>query len=414
MTRDLSNPPTLVAGRYELQNKLGEGGSGEVFKALDRTTGQFVALKVMPPEQAGNPLLRKRFEQEFRAASTLQHPNLVRGLDYFELGLRAYLVMEFVEGESVGDRLERSGPLLEAEAVQIIVQVCAALEEAHQRGLIHRDVKPDNILLGQDGAVKLSDLGLVKDAQVELTRTGRGLGTPHFMAPEQFRDAKHADERCDIYSLGATLYMMVTGVLPFNCISPFDAWSKKVKGELNPPRKLKPSLSVRVNQAILKAMDPKPERRQASCREFCDDLVGKGAASGEPSLADKGFDFWYAVYHDQDGAANTYAGSSQNLRRLLAQGRLGDPRRIEASRNRNGPFQPLAAYPELADLVAEAAPPAPPAPPVAAPAPATGPAAPPAPSRSGSGVFEWVKAGLWLIFIAATTGIVLKALSLLP
>src|SRR5262249_34870638 len=141
-----------------------------------------------------------------------------------------YLVMEFVEGETLGQRIEREGRLTEDEAIRVIAQVAQGLQKAHRLGLVHRDVKPDNILLTRDGQAKLTDLGLVKDADsdLNLTRTGRGLGTPIFMAPEQFRRAKDADARCDIYSLAATLYMMVTGTLPFEACGPLDAWMKKI------------------------------------------------------------------------------------------------------------------------------------------------------------------------------------------
>ena len=142
--------------------------------------------------------------------------------------------MEFVEGESLGQKLERDGRMPEAEAIRIIAQVAQGLHRAHKQGLVHRDVKPDNILVTPDGMAKLADLGLVKETETDLnlTKTGRGLGTPHFMAPEQFRNAKNADIRCDIYSLGATLYMMVTGELPFRSNGPLDAWMKKIQNDL--------------------------------------------------------------------------------------------------------------------------------------------------------------------------------------
>src|SRR5262249_35113157 len=144
------------------------------------------------------------------------------------------LVMEFVNGESLGDRVERAGPLPEAEGIKFITQVALGLQKAHAQGLIHRDVKPDNILIDQNGQAKLTDLGLVKgtEADLNLTRTGRGLGTPHFMAPEQFRNAKHADVRCDVYSLGATLYQLVTGTIPFDGCGPVDCWVKKLNNDL--------------------------------------------------------------------------------------------------------------------------------------------------------------------------------------
>src|SRR5262249_14803212 len=153
-------------------------------------------------------------------------------------GNAAYLVLELVDGESLGARIERQGPLPEDEAVRLVVQIGQALEAVHKRGMVHRDVKPDNILLSSDGRARLTDLGLVKDAGTELnlTRTGRGLGTPHFMAPEQFRNAKQADPRYDVYGLAATLYMAVTGALPFAGCGPMDAYMRKLGEDLAPPR----------------------------------------------------------------------------------------------------------------------------------------------------------------------------------
>src|SRR5262249_3054930 len=155
-------------------------------------------------------------------------------------------------------------------------QVAQGLHRAHKLGLIHRDVKPDNILLTAEGLAKLADLGLVKEleADLNLTRTGRGLGTPHFMAPEQFRNAKNADARCDIYSMAATLYMMVTGELPFKSCGPPDAWMKKIHNELKPAREVVPTLSERIDWAIRRAMSADPNQRPAACREFVEDLTG--------------------------------------------------------------------------------------------------------------------------------------------
>src|SRR5207253_678574 len=150
------------------------------------------------------------------------------------------------------------------------------LHKAHKLGLIHRDVKPDNILLTPGGQVKLVDLGLVKEieADLNLTRTNRGLGTPHFMAPEQFRNAKNADSRCDIYSLGATLYHMVTGELPFKSSGPLEAWMKKINNELVPARDLVPDITERVDWALRRAMSVDKDDRPGSCREFVEDLTG--------------------------------------------------------------------------------------------------------------------------------------------
>jgi serine/threonine protein kinase len=300
-------------------------------------------------------VLRKRFEQEFRAANTLDHTNIVRALDFGQEGNTPYLVMEFVDGESLGQRIEREGRLPEVEAVRIIGQVAQGLHKAHKLGMIHRDVKPDNILLAAaDGQAKLTDLGLVKelDTDTNLTRTGRGLGTPHFMAPEQFRDAKNADQRCDIYSLGATLYMAVTGQMPFRASNPLDAWMKKVHNELVPSRDLVPSLSERIDWAIRRAMSADPAQRPANCREFVEDLTGKSTRKtfvplpeGQPQ------DWWYLYYKDEEGILHTVKGSLYHIRLSLKEGRLGDALHIRASQSKEGPFEPLQSYPEYRDLV---------------------------------------------------------------
>lgn len=239
-------------GNYDLVEKIAEGGMGTVYRGRNRTTSEIVAVKVVPQHLLSDPVVLKRFEQEYLVAKSIDHPNIVKALDFGREGETRYLVMEYVEGESLGQKIERDGRMGEAEAIRIISQVALGLQKAHRLGLIHRDVKPDNVLLTSDGQVKLTDLGLVKEveADLNLTRTGRGLGTPHFMSPEQFRNAKKADVRCDIYSLGATLYMMVTGELPFKSNGPLDAWMKKINNEIAPPRTVIPTLSERIDWAI--------------------------------------------------------------------------------------------------------------------------------------------------------------------
>jgi serine/threonine protein kinase len=283
----LKDPATNLGtlGNYDLIDKLGEGSMGTVYKACHWTTREVVAIKVMPANIARKPMLLKRFEQEFRIASRVDHPNVVRVLEYNGREAEPYLVMEFVDGVSLGDRLERERRLTEGEALRLIVQVAEGLHFAHQLGLVHRDIKPDNILITRGGTAKVTDLGLAKelDAAAELTRTGTGLGTPNFMAPEQFRDAKNADVRCDVYSLAATLYQMVTGELPFGQGDPVRILMGKMSNGLTPPRKMLPSLSERLERAMLRGMDPEPERRHASCQEFIDDLLGRLPQSAVPT-----------------------------------------------------------------------------------------------------------------------------------
>ena len=182
----------LVAGIGALDLVFARGGLAERMEAVEPVIGEEREVVL---RGARNPLLLKRFEQEFKAASLIDHPNVVKALDYSGTGPTPFLVMEFVDGETLGQRVEREGPMPEAEAVKAVAQVCEGLHRAHKQGMIHRDVKPDNVMITHDGVVKLTDLGLVKEIEGEqnLTRTGRGLGTPHFMAPEQFRNAKAAD-----------------------------------------------------------------------------------------------------------------------------------------------------------------------------------------------------------------------------
>jgi serine/threonine protein kinase len=360
MPLDTSRSAPQIDGNYDLLEKVAEGGMGSVYRARRRDTGEVVAVKIMPQHMAGNKVLVKRFEQEFNAASRLDHPNIVRALDFGETGGVPYLVMEFVEGESLGQKIQREGRLSETEAIRIVAQVAQGLHRAHKMNLVHRDIKPDNVMVMPDGTAKLCDMGLVKEleADLNLTRTGRGLGTPHFMAPEQFRNAKNADLRCDIYALGATLYMMVTGELPFKSSGPLDAWMKKMHNDLTPPRKIVPSLSERIDWAIRRAMSADPEQRPVSCREFVEDLTGKStrkAASPSDSAAGS-TEVWYLVYRDDEGEMHTVKGSVAAIRRSLRDGLLGDASNVRASRTKAGPFENLRSHPEFRDMVVVPAP----------------------------------------------------------
>jgi serine/threonine protein kinase len=358
MALKASKPDMQTIGNYELLEKVAEGGMGSVWRARHAETGQIVAIKIMPAHMASNPTLLRRFEQEFRAASRLDHPNIVRALDYGDTGNTPYLVMEFVEGESLGQKIERDGKMTEAESVRVIAQVAQGLHRAHKQGIIHRDVKPDNVMVQPDGVAKLADLGLVKevDADLNLTKTGRGLGTPHFMAPEQFRSAKDADIRADVYSLAATLYMMVTGELPFKSNGPLDAWMKKMNNDLTPPRQLAPELSERTDWAIRRAMSPNKEQRPSTCREFVEDLTGHSTKRVTPVAGTAEQELWYLVYKDDEGVMHTVKGSTSAIRRSLKEGLLGDASNVRASRAKTGPFEQLRGYPEFRDLIVEPTP----------------------------------------------------------
>jgi len=255
-------------------------------KAKDPVTGSNVAIKLASIAILRDKVLLKRFEQEYRSTSNLDHPNIVRALEFGWVGSRPFIVFEYVEGEDMGARIARAGKLPKAEAVGYIVQIAQGLHEAHKSGIIHRDLKPDNILLTLDGQAKLADLGLAKDfeSNMELTCDNRGIGTPNFIAPEQFGDAEHSGVRCDVYSLGATLYMAVTGKMPFAGADLSAILEQKLADKLMPPKRLVPALSDHVDWAIRRALLNDPDRRFGSCPEFIAALAGEGKKSGSHVL----------------------------------------------------------------------------------------------------------------------------------
>jgi serine/threonine protein kinase len=350
-----STLPLKSIGHYDILQKIADGGMGSVYRGRNQQNGETVAIKIVPPHMANNDVLLKRFRQEFDTASKLDHPNIVRAMDFGMEAGSPYLVMEFVEGETLGQRIDRQGRIPEKEAIKIIAHISQGLHKAHSMGLVHRDVKPDNIIITPDGTAKLADLGLVKDNETDLnlTRTGRGLGTPQFMAPEQFRNAKNADARCDIYSLAATFYMALTGELPFRSCSPLDAWMKKVQNDFPAPRELNPQLSERVDWAIRRAMSADPQQRPVTCREFVEDLMGRTTKKlgMAPANGQQQQEVWYLVYSDENGATHTVRGSTAAVRRCLKEGRLGDAENVRIARQQNGPFESLSNHPEFRDLV---------------------------------------------------------------
>ena len=333
----------MLENHYELLGPLGTGGMGKVFRARRRATGEMVAVKIMTELAAGNASLRTRFEQEYAAGIRLQHPHLVRVLDHNVHCERPYLVMELVDGPSLGERIAGEGPLSEEQAFRMIVQIASAVGEAHRFNLIHRDIKPDNILLNRDGQAKLADLGLVKDLSVDtnLTSAGSGLGTIAYVAPEQFENAKSADVRSDIYSLGATLYHALTGVAPFRGRVALVVLSKKLRNDFLQPLRLVPSLSPHVDRAIRKALDNCADDRQQSCEEFIaslGDVAALGGVRVEEDIelpeedSDRRSAFRYPVGTDiicgpSSGSAVRLVGELQDVSLTGVQFRL--PRRFE-------------------------------------------------------------------------------------
>jgi serine/threonine protein kinase len=261
---------------------------GTVYRALHPEAGP-VAVKLLAAEVAANPVMLRRFEQECLAASRLRHPHIVRGLAFGVEGDRPYLVMELVEGPTLKQRVEQGGPLPEGHAVRLALQLADALGLAHRSRLVHRDVKPENVLLTAEGEAKLADLGLIKDLEglADLTRTRTTLGTLAYMAPEQFGDARHAEPRCDVYGLGATLFYALSGVVPFPGHGHLTVLGNKLANRLVPLRQLVvPAPSERVERAVCRALDACPANRPASCEAFAE-LLGEPCERGAPSVKER-------------------------------------------------------------------------------------------------------------------------------
>jgi len=238
---------------YQLLGKLGAGAMATVYKAKQISLDRVVAVKVLPKKMGENPEFVDRFYKEGRAAARLSHNNIVQAIDVGSTpqGYH-YFVMEYVEGKTLYDVMAvppqgEGRAFSEAEALDVTIQICDALAHAHQRGLIHRDVKPKNILLTPQGVAKLTDLGLARaqdDRAAGESEAGKAYGTPYYISPEQIRGEVDIDFRADIYSLGATLYHIVTGRVPFEADTPSAVMHKPLKNPLTPPDHINTALSV--------------------------------------------------------------------------------------------------------------------------------------------------------------------------
>src|SRR5579872_6360575 len=257
--------PIKKLGKYEIQKKIGAGGMGAVYLALDPSLRRMCALKVLPAEKAKNPILVKRFKSEAQVAANLRHENIVTVFEAGEADGLSYIALEYVEGTDVAKLVSQRGNVPLKRSIEIIRQVVKALEHAHEKGMVHRDIKPGNLLLRRDGVVKLADLGLARmlddTTDTSITRAGTTVGTVDFMAPEQARDSKAADVRSDIYSLGCTWYFMLTGEPPFPEGSLTNKLMAHANSSLPDPRAKNPGVPEAVI-AVLNRMTAKdPEER---------------------------------------------------------------------------------------------------------------------------------------------------------
>ncbi len=270
---------------YQILSKLGAGAMATVFKAKQMSLDRLVAIKVLPKRMSNNPEFVDRFYKEGKAAAKLNHPNIVGAVDVGEANGFHYFVMEYVEGVTVFDKLEKGERYTEKEALLLVIQVCRALAHAHKAGFIHRDVKPKNIMIAPDGTAKLADMGLAREAsdvEAAQAEAGKAYGTPYYISPEQIRGELDVDQRADLYSLGATFYHMVTGRVPFDAPTPSAVMHKHLRDDLVPPDHLNPDLSAGVGEIIEVAMSKKRKTRYQSAEEMLQDL--EKVLAGEPPL----------------------------------------------------------------------------------------------------------------------------------
>jgi eukaryotic-like serine/threonine-protein kinase len=394
---------TVQLGDFKLLKKLGQGGMGEVYLANQVSLDRQVALKILSKEMAKKPGFVERFVREARAMAKIDHPNAVKvyAADS-DKGLN-YVGIEFIDGQSMQDWVDKLGTLEIGDAINVILSCADALNHAHELNLIHRDIKPDNILVTKKGVVKVADFGLAKaldDEDMSMTQSGTGLGTPLYMPPEQARDAKNVDHRTDIYALGCTFYYFLTGRLPFEGDSVLKLIVSKEKGQYPAARSLNSKIPEKLSLMIDKMIQKEAKHRYASCAEIINDLdqlglendtlsfigetgggttsrssrgrqrstVGSdsGGTSGvslpqfrtsaedatqqEAAAAAKDTTIWYVRYVNKKGESQV---KEMNTRQVQ-QGILAEVLDVKAQAQKKGTpggFMPLAAHPEFQDLM---------------------------------------------------------------
>ena len=265
--------PAVSGGRYRLEQPLGHGGMATVYLARDEQLDRAVAVKLLAENLADDATFRKRFLREARLAARLSHPNVVNIYDAGETeDGRPYIVMEHVEGPTLADLMRERGRLSAAEAVGLAVQACRGLAHAHAAGLVHRDVKPQNLLLGPDGTLKVADFGIARAAETTaLTQAGTVLGTAAYLSPEQ-ATGEEVSPAADVYSLGAVLYELLTGRLPYEFDSLVDLVEKQARGSITPVSELSPEVPQHVEDAVMRSLARNPAYRPASAEALAREL----------------------------------------------------------------------------------------------------------------------------------------------
>jgi serine/threonine-protein kinase len=378
-------------GEYRILRRLGEGGMGSVYLGYQEGAGRQVAIKILPDHLAANQASVDRFYREAKSGALLNHPNIVRNLAVGQdraTGLH-YLVLEYVDGPSAHALLDRFGRLSVADAVHIVLDIARALEHAHSRSVVHRDIKPDNILLTLTGVAKLADLGLAKrtDETSHLTAARQGFGTPYYMPYEQAMNARSADGRSDIYALGATLYHLLTGDVPFPGSTHIEIVDKKSLGFFPPAGSVNPGVPAALDRILERMLARDPGDRYQTASELIVDLERANLAAPVPSFVDQDLalqdplvrarlaapaqptspdlraraeeateeapagdpNIWYLKYRDRRGQWCKARATTQQVVQRLRDGRV--PPHLEACHQPHGVFRPLWAYAEFAQAV---------------------------------------------------------------
>jgi len=326
---------TVIAGRYEILQLLGRGGMGAVYKARDTELDRTVALKLIRPELARNPEILRRFKQELILARQVTHKNVIRIFDLGQSGGIKFITMDFVEGQDLRALLLERGKFPPEEAARIMLQICRALEAAHSEGVIHRDLKPQNIMLDTGGRVYVMDFGIARSAFLPgMTQTGALIGTPEYMSPEQARGEK-LTERSDLFSLGVIFYELLTGKSPYQSDTPLATLWKRMQEKVTPPVVVDPTLPQALSDIVVKALEIEPEKRFANAREMAQQLeIWLGPAAGSS-----------AVILPAPGTAAYWKWASAALAVLLMVAVIGF--RLK------GPPTPKAAHAPVSVLVAD-------------------------------------------------------------
>jgi serine/threonine-protein kinase len=384
-----ASPEPRVLGEYRILRRLGEGGMGAVYLGYHKDQDRQVAIKVLGDHLVHQQASVDRFYREGLSGTKLDHPNIVRAFEVGQDGAtgKHYLVLEFIDGPSAHALLVARGPLPVGDAVHIALDIALALEHAHSRNIIHRDIKPDNILLTRSGVAKLADLGLAKqtDEVSHLTATRQGFGTTAYMPYEQAINARYADGRSDIYALGATLYHLVTGQVPFPGENHLEVVEKKRLGEFLPASAINPAVPRSLDRILSLMLARDPRERYQTASELIIDLERSRLAASVPSFADpvsaRG-DPWLQARasaaeptrpasdssvrppssgeieengwtvrfrHPNSGRLVKARATTPQLLQRLKEGRL--PTDIEGKHAGDGDFQPLRDFDEFRELI---------------------------------------------------------------